>query len=378
MTLTHIAMQNLRRRKGRTCFLLFTYLLIVGTIICLSVISSAMKEDLQKSLTQYGANIVITPRSEHFTMSYGGLSVPGMNYEVKKLDEGVLSTIQGTNTKIDVIAPKVIGSVQSPTKRYLVIGVDFPSEFKIKPWWSVDGNLPQPREVVVGSAIATKDKLNVGSTIELAHQNYRVAGIMKETGSSEDNGIFTTITTARTLTGITNAWSMIELNTIEPEKTAAGLNKRLPEAKVVEVAQLVQGTQDSVARFAHFSLTTSVILGIFGLLILIVTMAGNIRERVTELGVLRAIGFRQHHILWVLTWETLLVSFVGGVLGYVLGILAPLLMEPLLSQKTFAVTLHPWMGLLVIIGAVFAGLISMSYPAWRAAKLDPAEALRLI
>lgn len=378
MTLTHIAMQNLRRRKGRTFFLLFTYMLIVGTIICLSVISAAMKADLQKSLTQYGANIVITPRSEHFTMSYGGLSVPGMNYEIKKLDEGILSTIQSTNTGINVIAPKVIGSVQGPTKRYLVIGVDFLRELKMKPWWNVEGNLPQDREAVVGSAIAVKDKLTIGSTIVLAQQKYRVAGIMKETGSSEDNGIFTTITTARALTGMTNSWSMIELNAIEPEKTATDLNKRLPEARVVEVAQLVQGTQDSVARFAYFSLTASVVLGIFGLLILMVTVGGNIRERVAELGVLKAIGFRQHHILWVLTWETLIVSFAGGVLGYVLGVLAPVLLSSLLFEKTFALALHPWLGLLAIIGSVLTGLISMSFPAWRAAQLDPAEALRLI
>ncbi|MHB1404018.1 MAG: ABC transporter permease, partial [Desulfitobacteriaceae bacterium] len=164
----------------------------------------------------------------------------------------------------------------------------------------------------------------------------------------------------------------------EPEKTATDLNKRLPEARVVEVAQLVQGTQDSVARFAYFSLTASVVLGIFGLLILMVTVGGNIRERVAELGVLKAIGFRQHHILWVLTWETLIVSFAGGVLGYVLGVLAPVLLSSLLFEKTFALALHPWLGLLAIIGSVLTGLISMSFPAWRAAQLDPAEALRLI
>ena len=66
MTLTDIAIQNLRRRKGKTAFLLLTFILVIGITVTLNTLAKSMQDDLQKSLTQYGANVVITPKSEHF------------------------------------------------------------------------------------------------------------------------------------------------------------------------------------------------------------------------------------------------------------------------------------------------------------------------
>ncbi len=61
---------------------------------------------------------------------------------------------------ISGIAPKIISSVAViNNKRYLIIGVDFPSELKMKPWWHIKGQLPRDREVIIGSNIARKEKL---------------------------------------------------------------------------------------------------------------------------------------------------------------------------------------------------------------------------
>jgi putative ABC transport system permease protein len=77
----------------------------------LNSLASSMQDDLQKSLTQYGANIIITPRSEHFALSYGGLSVPGVNYEIKRLDNEILTKLKTSpDLEIGEIAPKIIGS----------------------------------------------------------------------------------------------------------------------------------------------------------------------------------------------------------------------------------------------------------------------------
>ena len=379
MTLTDIAIQNLRRRKGKTIFLLLTFFLVIGITVTLNTLARSMQDDLQKKLTQYGANIIITPRSEHFTLSYGGLSVPGVNYEIKNLNFDVLNKIKNSKElTISGLAPKVIGSVAGASQRYLIIGVDFPSELKMKPWWTIQGQQPQDRELVIGSAIASKEKLIIGSTLELNHQKYPVVGIMKETGGSEDNGVFTNINTARSLSGITNSWSMIELNSAQPEKTSAGLAEILPEAKVAEVSQLVQGTKESVDRFSNFSLTTSILLGIIGLLIVFVTTSGNINDRIAELGIFRAIGFRRRHILSILIREIVLVSLSGGILGYLLGELTPTLLGPIAFQKTVTFQLHPLMALTAISASVLIGIVSIAFPARRAVHLDPLDALSYI
>ncbi len=379
MTLTDIAIQNLRRRKGKTIFLLLTFLLVTGITVTLNTLATSMQDDLQKTLNQYGANVLITPRSEHFTLSYGGLSVPGVNYEIKNLNYDVLNKIkEDRELGISGIAPKIIGSVAGTDKRYLIIGVDFPSELNMKPWWTIQGLQPQEHEVVIGSGIASKEKLVIGSTLELNHQKYPVVGIMKETGGSEDSVVFTTISTASSLTGITNSWSMIELNSTQPAKTLARLTEVLPEAKVAEVSQLVQGTKESVDRFSNFSLTTSIVLGIIGILIVFVTTSGNINDRIAELGILRAIGFRRRHILSILIREIVLLSFFGGVLGYLLGEITPILLGQIAFQKTVNFQFHPWIALAALGSSVLIGIISIALPARRAIKLDSLEALSYI
>ncbi len=374
MTLTDIAIQNLRRRKGKTAFLLLTFVLVVSITITLNTLATSMRDDLQKSLTQYGANVIITPKSEHFTLSYGGLSVPGVNYEVKHLSYDSLAKIKNSpDLIIREIAPKIIGSAAGVNKRYLIIGVDFPSELKMKPWWQIKGVQPGDQEVIIGSSIATRENLVIGSTIELNQQNYPVVGIMEETGGSEDLGVFMNFNTSRNLTGI-DSWSMIELNTAQPNNTAAYLSELLPQAKVSEISQLVQGTKESVERFSNFSLITSVILGVMGVLIILVTTSGNINDRIAEFGIFRAIGFRRRQISSILLREITFVSLSGGVLGYLLGELTPTLLGPIAFQKTISFQFNPILAITAISASLIVGILSILL-AKRAISLDPVEAL---
>ena len=378
MTLTDIALQNLRRRKGKTTFLFLTFLLITGITVTLNTLAKSMQDDLQKSLTQYGANVIITPKSEHFTLSYGGISIPGINYEINHLGKDIVTEIK-TNQDLLIrgIAPKIIGSVAGINKHYLIIGVDFPSELNMKPWWHIKGLPPGDGEVIIGSDLARQENLIVGSTLELNRQKYPVVGVMQETGGSEDNGVFTNFATARIMTGL-DSWSIIELNTAQPDKTVARLNQLLPEAKVAELSQLVQGARESVDRFANFSLIASITLGVIGVLIVFVTTMGNINDRVAEIGVFRAIGFRRRHILDILIWEISLVSFAGGVFGYLLGEIFSTVLGPIALHKTVLFQVHPLMALVVVSASVLIGIVSIVFPAWRAVQLDPLDALSYI
>ena len=378
MTLTDIAIQNLRRRKGKTTFLFLTFLLVICLTVTLNTLATSMQDDLQKSLTQYGANVVITPKSEHFTLSYGGLSVPGVDYEINHLNYDVLAKIESSqDLMISGIAPKIIASVAGINQRYLIIGVDFPTELNMKPWWHIKGLLPSDREVIIGSNIASREGLVVGSTLELNQQKYPVVGVMQQTGGSEDNGVFTNFTTSQIITGL-DSWSMIELNTSQPAKTATRLNELLPEAKVAQISQLVQGTKESVERFSNFSLIASTLLGVIGVLIVFVTTMGNINDRVSEIGVFRAIGFRRRHILSILVREIALISLAGGVLGYLLGEIIPTLLGPIAFQKTVSFQFHPLMALVAVSISVLIGIVSIVYPARRAIQLDPLDALSYI
>lgn len=375
MTLNQIALQNLRRRKGKTLFLLLTFMLIVGTITTLNLLSANMKLDLQKSLSQYGANIIITPKSEHLALSYGGLAVSGIDYDVKNLKAESIEKLQRVISPGDVIAPKIIGSAKGDEQTFLIVGVDFIKELQMKPWWKIEGQIPKNQEVILGSSIAAKKSLKTGENIRINNRNLRISGVMQETGGSEDNAVFANFQGARDLTGIRNDWSMLELNVAEPQKLFPLIMKELPEANIAQVSQLVQSTQENVDRFNEFSKSISVVLVIIGALVIISALAGNVNDRVRELGIFRAIGFRQSHVLSLLGREALIVSFSGSMLGYFLGSFLPLALGPIVFQKVIPLQVNVSLGVLCISGAMLVGVIAMIYPAWRVMRLDPQEVL---
>jgi len=376
MTLSHIALQNLRRRPGKTILLFLTFAFIVATISSLTILAWGMQKQLQESLANYGANVVISPRAEHLTLSYGGLSVSGVEYEVKKLEAEVVEKITQLLGKEVIIGPKVIGLKASPRQDYMIIGLDFGQELKMKPWWTIEGKQPEDEQVVLGFQVAKGLQLGVGDTLDLGERKLPIVGVMAETGGSEDQGVFTTIKTARNLLGIVSEWSLIELNAANPAQVVANLKPELPMANVTEVTQLVEGAKEKVERFNSFSYTISWTMGLIGALVVIVTLAGNVNARLRELGVLRAIGFRRAHILTVLGLEAALTSLTGSFFGYLFGMLIPLGLGPFLGYKDIVFAPQPGLGMGLVFASLLVGLGAIIYPGWRVLKMDLQEALK--
>ncbi|MCK4283166.1 MAG: FtsX-like permease family protein, partial [Candidatus Brocadiae bacterium] len=92
-----------------------------------------------------------------------------------------------------------------------------------------------------------------------------------------------------------------------------------------------------------------------------------------EIGIRRAMGAKRRHIIFQFLTETVLLALVGGSLGIVLGILVPYLVEKFAGMKTI-VTL--WSLLLAFGISAAIGILFGLYPAYRAANMDPIEALR--
>jgi len=131
-----------------------------------------------------------------------------------------------------------------------------------------------------------------------------------------------------------------------------------------------------VDRFAKFSLLVSIVVLFIGSLIVLTTMMSSVRERTKEIGVFRAIGFRQSHIIKIILTEALIISVIGGVVGYLSGVLLAKIAAPYIAQIDVQIGWNIGVGLLAIIISSAVGLLSSAYPAYQAAQLDPVEAFR--
>jgi len=357
----------------------------VATVVTLVSVTQAMHTDIQDKIDQFGANIVVTPQADDLALSYGGITVSSAAYDVKELHTDDAAKIQQIPLRANIanVAPKLVGAVDVGGNKVLLVGVDFPSELRLKKWWEIVGQDPAaPDEVLLGYNAASRLSAMPGNAVTINGRSFKVAGTLKELGSSEDDAIFADLGAAQQVLGKPNAVSLIEVSALckacPVEDIVQEIGMQLPDARVSALAQAVKSRQQTVDQLTSFSLAVSLVVLLIGGLVVLTTMMSAVNERTREIGIFRAIGFRRTHIAQVVLFEALLVSLLGGVLGWLLGMLASTVLGPRVAQLSVGVEWNPLLALGAVALAVSIGLAGSIYPAIRAANLDPAEALRFI
>ena len=181
------------RRKGKMIFLVLGLIIGISTVVTLLSITESMTKDIEASLNQFGANIIMVPKNDNLSLSYGGIDVGGVSYQVKEFDQKNLVNIRKIkNSKnLGIIAPKVLGTVVVNNRKVLLMGVIFKEELVLKNWWlKKEGVFPQKKdEIILGSQAAALLKIRAGDIIELSRKKFKVTAVLTSTGGSEDNAI---------------------------------------------------------------------------------------------------------------------------------------------------------------------------------------------
>src|SRR5210317_1753119 len=112
MKLHNISFNNLSRRKAKMIFLVMGLFIGIATIVTLLSITESMSRDIEESLDKFGANIVMVPRSDNLSLTYGGINVGGVSYETAEFDESRMGRIREIkNSKnLGAVVPKILGS----------------------------------------------------------------------------------------------------------------------------------------------------------------------------------------------------------------------------------------------------------------------------
>ena len=385
MTLKDIALLNLRRRKAKAAFLLAGLLIGVTTVVALMSLVETMKEDITDKLDKFGANILIVPKTESLSLTYGGLSLGGVSFEMEEIHESQLEKISTIRNSANVAAlgPVALGVVQIGEKKVLLSGVDFEATKVLKPWWKIQGSEPTGNQVVLGAEAAQSFGLSAGDTFTASGRELTVTGIIAATGSQDDQIIFTPLATAQSMLGMEGRVSMAEVAALckdcPIEEMVRQISDVVPGGKVMGIQSVVKGRMETLAHFQRLTLSVSVVVILVGSLVVLVTMMGSVRERTREIGIFRAIGFRRSHIIRIVLLEAALVSALAGLLGYFGGIGTTIAALPFFTESAdIAVHFDPVLAGGAVIGAVLLGLVASTYPALLAAKLDPNDALRAL
>jgi putative ABC transport system permease protein len=380
-------------------------LLGITTVIAIRNITHYSEKAVARELDSLGANVLILPKSVSLQDYYAA----DMHEEVIP-EEYVMRLTMSDLQGVDNLSPKLCVPVELEGRNYSLTGILPKSEFQAKAAWAGAGIFSRPigcgalelgdepveedkktlvrkrvikdlaaKEILIGADVAAVQRLQEGSPVSLLGESFTVVAVLPETGTVDDARIFAHLHTVQRLAGKGEVVNCIEVVGCCKEIATglvAGVNKLLPDAKVVTVKQVVD-TQISVNRMMER------LSQIFVAIIIVVGGAGianymfaNVSERRREIGTLMALGAESSLIQRIFLAKALLLGLVGGIGGFVIGTLLAVTLGPKLAGVT--VLPMPMLSVWAIAISVGIALLASYIPARRAAMLDPVATFREI
>jgi putative ABC transport system permease protein len=394
MSIFRIALNNLKRRKIKMLFLMLGLIVGVATVVSFVNILKAMEVELGDRIDEFGPNSIILPRSEGLDMNYNDTMGTDVTFDIQKLTMEDIPKISASSVGeyINIISPKLVGAVETNQQKTIIVGIDSREEFTQKPWLSLKQQnnttniqelsfieLP-PENVILGSSAAKALNVNPGELLLLDNKEFKVFGILNELGSEDDGLIYANLIEVQTLLNKPNELSMIEVsaycNNCPIEEIVVGLEESLPNSSVTALWQAAVFREETIGQFSKFGLVLSGMVLLIAAMVVLKTMLSSITERTREIGIFRAIGFRRAHIIKIIFIEVGLIGLISGILGFLIGSLAATYAGPYMAELQGQIPIDLQMLLPAILLSVGLAIVVSAYPAIKAARLDPAEALR--
>lgn len=391
MNVYNIAYKNLLRKKVRTTLTAGGIMLSAWVLATLLGFNRGYQQGLGRDIDQMGFQVLLTakgcPYEAATLMLKGGT---GLRY----MPEAVVKTVY-KNPDVEKVTPMLMQGVFDPNKGEngavaAYLGVDaatYPGmkaylEFKQGGWFTKN----DAYEAVMGYEAAELEQREVGDKLLIPglDTEITVVGVLKRSGTQDDGTIFLPINSVQKLFKKQGKLTGLGIRVKKDIDMDAFENKLydLPDVQVVSMAQ-VKTTIMNLVNSARV-----IVLGIAGIAI-IIAMAGvintilmSVMERYAEIGIIKSMGAMPLDVFRMILMETALLCGFGGAAGIGLAFVTARAAE---AAVRYFLPYAPNGALIALDGRicgfafaliVVGGLLSGIYPAWRAARVRPLDAIR--
>ena len=396
-----IALRSLARNKLRSILTMLGIIIGVAAVIAMLSVGQGAKAMVQSSIAGLGTNVI--------TVFPGGGAPGTVRTDAgtsSRLTEDDVDAIRKEATDLNYITPTTRTGAQvkygGQNWRTSIYGA-YPEYLQIRNWNPVEGvaygqsdERGANKVALIGQTVATNlfgDGVNpVGQTIRIKNLPFKVIGLMEPKGQGsfgqdQDDIIIAPYSTVlKKLVGSTYAQNLTASAISEdaiPEASAqidAVLRRRF-HLGPNDVTDYTIRTQTEIAQAAgSVSQTMTVLLSSIAGISLLVGGIGimnimlvSVTERTREIGIRLAVGARGRDILLQFLVEAVVISFFGGLIGILMGAGASMFLS---TFQGWAVKLSPFSILIAFLFSAATGIFFGWYPARKAARLNPIDALR--
>lgn len=388
MTFFKLALKNLLRHKTRNMLTLGG--ITASVIVLYSILSfnEGFIANLNAELGKTGVHFLVVPAGcphEVAALVLHGSVIPSY------LDKNIGAAITRVAGEAIEISTSLLVFQQANEKNNrldLIYGMDFTSAGNLKPWWRIRGKMPVgPREILVGHEIAEHDKLKVGDAYQLSSSGttYVIAGILEKTAAKDDAFVYFDLAEAQRLVGKPDSVTAVGIKLKDPASMGAvmeKLSKEIPGIQIVTINQIITSISTLAAAARVLSLSVVAIAILISAIGVMNAILMTVFERTQEIGMMRAIGASRRNIFHLIIKESAILTSLGGAAGVLIAIFFARFIEelvkgfmPYVPQGTM-IHFQPLLALACFVFAVGLGIISGIYPAGKAARISPIEAIR--
>ncbi len=365
-----IALKNLYRRKARSALTIMGIAACIASVVALIAVTGGFRDQTNQLASAGQSDLVV---------SQAGAADPTWSY----LPPGTVERLEGI-ANVSRVHPMVLSVKQLPKDPLFFFYGTTPGSPLLELIDIVEGQLvfdveDGDRGICLGRNSARQQGVTVGSTLTLGSESLTVVGVFEARIPFLSVGGLVTMGTAHRIGGQDRAnFAFLQLHD-RSEQALARTEKAIEDA--IEGVDAVAAARFASA-FEEFELADQfvVILSLLavgsGGIGVMNTMVMSVLERTREIGILQAVGWGKGMILQQVLTEGLVLSLVGGVIGIGLGISAVEAIRSIDAFGWLSGTYTAGLFARALVVAVGMGLLGTLYPAIRAARITPIEALR--
>jgi len=359
--------QSLWRRSSRTLLTFLAIGLTVGAIMALEAILRGIEGDMQE--LGFGSDAQIVIRQAEIA-----------DTSMSAIDERIGERIAAMPEVENVSGMLMYAATLPETGGFFVLMGYSPNEYAIRRFQVVEGTtITGNHQVILGRLMSESLHKGVGESIDLSGYRFRVVGIFESGVGWEELGGVASLRDAQSFAGRARKVTLYMVKVKDPLHAAnlvSKINEQMPEVHAALTGEFAEQMPDLENADSFFNAISLLAILVGGLGVLN-TMLMSVIERTREIGVLRAVGWGRRTVLIMILKESLILSLLGGAAGVVVAFGLVAMMNDLPYVGGVMEAKWQWdVFLRAIWVALSLGLIGGLYPAYRATRMRPVEALR--